>query len=320
MRRFVHAVFISVLLAVSVLAQTAAEQRGRTVRIDPDPEKGFSNPYYLFIPPALLADPGAQGTHTLLVSPNNTGRISDDPDVHERNVKIRLIQASLAFARLNVPILMPVFPRPETHWKIYTHALDRDALTTDLPQYKRFDLQLAAMIRDARVRLAGEDLAVGDRVLMYGFSAAGMFVNRFAFLHPELVKAAAIGSPGGWPIAPAESFKGKTLRYPVGIGDLEVVAGRTPDLAALKEVRFFIFMGSLDDNDSLVFRDGYEEEDETLVFELFGKLPVERWDTSRRLYEEAGLRAEFRLYEGESHKTTRKMIEDASAFLEANKY
>ena len=33
-----------------------------------------------------------------------------------------------------------------------THALDRDALTTDKKDYGRFDLQLVAMIDDARAR------------------------------------------------------------------------------------------------------------------------------------------------------------------------
>ena len=116
---------------------------------------------------------------------------------------------------------MPVFPRPATDWKIYTHALDRDAMLTDKKEYARFDLQLVAMIDDARARLKKDKLKFDKSVLMTGFSASGMFANRFVFLHPDRVKAAAIGSPGGWAIAPVANYKEKTLRYPIGTGDFK---------------------------------------------------------------------------------------------------
>ncbi len=68
-----------------------------------------------------------------------------------------------------------------------------------------------------------------------------MFVNRFTFLHPDRVRAAAIGSPGGWPIAPVEKYKDKTLRYPIGVADLKTVAGKQLDLITLRKVPLFIF-------------------------------------------------------------------------------
>jgi hypothetical protein len=151
---------------------------------------------------------------------------------------------------------------------------------------------------------------------MYGFSAAGMFVNRFAFLHPEMVKAVAVGSPGGWAIAPVEKYDGKTLRYPIGTGDFKSVAGKKLDQKALRKVAFFVFLGDKDENDSLVFGDGYEEEDKNLVFELFGKTPVERWETSKKLYADNKLQAEFKLYPDTAHKVTPAMIFDIQDFFE----
>lgn len=76
-----------------------------------------------------------------------------------------------------------------------------------------------------------------------------------------------------------------------------------------------MFLGGEDDNDSVVFRDSYEEEDEGLIFALFGKTPVERWGISKTLYGESRLDAEFRLYPNVKHTVTKEMMEDILAFF-----
>lgn len=302
-----------IIFSVDLIAQA------ETIKVEAQTDKGFAYPYYLYIPAALREESAKNKTHGLLVIPNNTGKGDDDLTVHEQNVKQKMLQIGFAFGGLNVPVLMPVFPRPATDWKIYTHALDRDSFLTEKAEYKRFDLQLAAMIENVRERFAKENVQINEKVLLYGYSAAGMFVNRFAFLHPDKTKAVAIGSPGGWAIAPNEKFKDKALRYPIGTGDFEMVTGKKNDLKTLQNIQFFIFMGDKDDNDSLVFNDGYEEEDKNLVFELFGKTPLERWEISRKLYLDAKLQAEFKLYPDTPHKVTPEMLKDVVAFFEKNK-
>jgi pimeloyl-ACP methyl ester carboxylesterase len=83
------------------------------------------------------------------------------------------------------------------------------------------------MIDDAVAREAKAGLRFDRRVLMYGFSASGMFTNRFVFLHPDRVLAAAYGSPGGWALAPVTSWQGAFLPYPVGIGDIKALTGKS---------------------------------------------------------------------------------------------
>lgn len=316
MKNIIYGILIILLTASFGAAQNNPAEAKNTIKVEADPAKGFAYPYYLYIPDAAREEKTKNQTRNLLVVPNNTGTGNDDLAVHEANVKQKMMQLGLAFGKLNVPVLMPVFPRPKTDWTIYTHALDRDSLLTEKAEYKRFDLQLAAMIENARERLAKENLKADEKVLMYGFSASGMFVNRFAFLHPDMVKAVAIGSPGGWAISPGEKYKGKTLRYPIGTNDFKTVTGKKLDSKTLKKVSFFIFMGDKDENDSLVFGDGYEEEDKNLVFELFGKTPLERWEISKKLYEENKLQAEFKLYPNAAHKVTPEMIGDILAFFE----
>jgi hypothetical protein len=71
-------------------------------------------------------------------------------------------------------------------------------------------------------------------------------------IHPEIIRAAAPGSPGGWPLAPvSEWWNGTTLRYPVGIADIESLTGKPFDLADFKKVPQYIYVGDKDTNDAL---------------------------------------------------------------------
>jgi dienelactone hydrolase len=318
MKKAIYILSFLLFLVGGAAAQVAGNNSNISAepfKIEAAPEKGFAYPYYLYVPPELREASARKGKQTILVLPNNTGAVDDAMEVHEADVKKRMAISREVASVLRVMVLTPVFPRPKTDWRIYTHALDRDALTTDKKEYRRFDLQLIAMIDDARARLAKENLKFDKRVLLNGFSATGMFANRFTFLHPERVKAAAIGSPGGWAIAPAPVFQEKTLRYPIGTGDFEAVSGEKFDLKKVRKVPLFIFLGDQDDNDSVVFGDAYEEEDKNLIFELFGKTPVERWNVSKSLYEQSKMNAEFRLYPNVKHTVSPEMRRDVRAFL-----
>ena len=312
---FYFLLFILLVPGISS-AQTVGNVSSESIKIEAQPDKDFAYPYYLYVPKAMREEvKDAKKTHTILVIPNNAGKTSDDFTVHEADVKRKIKNNSEIADRLKVALLMPVFPRPQTDWQIYTHALDRDVMTTGKKEFARFDLQLAAMIDDARARLAKEKLKFDKPVLMLGWSASAMFVNRFTFLHPKRVKAAVIGSPGGWAIAPVASFKEKTLRYPIGTNDFKSISGEKLDLKSLRKVPLFIFLGDQDDNDSVIFRDSYEKEDEDLILALFGKTPVERWDDSKKLYQDNKLNAEFRLYTNVKHAVTKEILDDILAFL-----
>jgi predicted esterase len=320
MKNIIYAILIIIFTAGLVSAQDTAIDPKDIIKIEANAAKGFAYPYYLYVPPELRREPKLQKeTHTILVIPNNTGKSSDDLSVHETDVKKRMTQSGVIGRLIKPAILMPVFPRPATDWQIYTHALDRDALLTDKKEFARFDLQLVAMIDDAREHLKKDKLKFDERVFITGFSASAMFANRFTFLHPDRVKAAAIGSPGGWAIAPAANYKEKSLRYPIGVNDFKTVTGKKFDLKKAQKVPMFIFLGDKDDNDSLVFEDGYEDEDKILVFELFGKTPVERWEISKTLYRQSNMNAEFKIYPNVKHTVSAEMRDDIKAFFLKNK-
>jgi pimeloyl-ACP methyl ester carboxylesterase len=284
-------------------------------QVTPSQSAEFRWPYYLYVSNGATRRGESAETVHILVLPNNTTTTDDDFSVHERFALATVLLGRVAFGDLEAAILVPVFPRPECNWRIYTHALDRDVLETDDPELGRLDLQLEAMIDDAANRLSQKGWRVDRQVVMWGFSASGMFTNRFAALHPERVRAAVVQSPGGWPIAPVKTWAGECLRYPIGVCDLRALVGRDFDLTSYAQVPHLFLLGDRDDNDSVPYDDGYEDEDEdeVLILSLFGPTPVERWPVAEQIYESVGADAEFRLCPGVGHWPV--ALGDAAAFL-----
>jgi dienelactone hydrolase len=282
---------------------------GRVTEHAAEPGRGFSWPYLLAIPQHATA-------HALLVLPNNSGFATDDRDVLRAAATCQLAQQLDLAERLGTPVVMPMFPRPPTgNTNLYLHALSRESLEAKPAALARVDVQLLAMIDHARALLAAQGHEVGPRVLISGFSAAGMFANRFAVLHPDRTLAAAVGSPGGWPLAPVTTEGRDSLPYPVGVSDVARLIGNRIDVAALRKVRLFFFLGEEDRNDSVIYRDSFSAADETLITRLFGATPVARWPVAQRLYERAKLDATFKLYPGVAHTVTSEMQRDIEAAL-----
>jgi hypothetical protein len=266
-----------------------------------DTAAGYHADFYLYVSPGAKAAASSGGPQTILVQPNNSGTNSDDPLVHRSDAWWTGWERQAIADELGVILLVPAFVRPGTDWQIYTHALDRDSLTTKRSDLVRLDLQLLAMVDQARGSLTHQGIRTDEKFLVQGYSASGMFANRFTLLHPTRVKAVAVGSPGGWPIAPAPMFDGEALPYPAGTADFETLAGKPFDSESFKSVPQLIVMGALDDNDSLDFRDGWDEAPAGLVDRLFGKDPLSRWKHSENIYKTAGTNAQFVLVDGVGH-------------------
>jgi len=276
------------------------------------PMKGFYWPYILFVPSEV------KSSH-LLVVPNNTGFETEDLEFLRVSASCDVRRQNALAARLGVPLLVPLFPRPverDDGTYLYLHALTRASLETKVTNIRRVDLQLLAMIDDARNALRESHVQMGAKVLLWGFSASGSFVNRFAMLHPERVVAVACGSPGGWPLAPVEKLDGEKLDYPVGVADVKALVGRSLDGSGLRQVVWFFFLGTEDRNDAVVSRDSFSKAQEELVFRRFGVTPASRWKIAEQLYAKAGLRAQFTLYPGAAHSVTPDMEKDVTQFFE----
>lgn len=275
------------------------------------PAKGFQWPYLLYVPSKVRSS-------RLLVAPNNTGFTTEDVELL-RSAGSCELRRQLALAdRLGAPVLVPLFPRParsDDQENLYLHALTRSSLETKVEAYRRVDLQLLAMIDDARAVLKARNVKLAPEVLLWGFSASASFVSRFAMLHPEGVKAVACVSPGGWPIAPKAKLGPDELHYPVGTADLVPLTGHPLDEARLKQIAWLFLLGAQDENDSVVHRDSFSADDEQLITRRFGLTPVARWKEAAQLYKQAGLDAQFKIIPETSHQVSPEMDKDIERFF-----
>jgi dienelactone hydrolase len=293
------------------------------LKVEANPAKGFYWPYYLSIPNSLSKNT------VLLVEPNNTGTSSDTPEIHEVSALELIRRNSWLAVDMDVPYLVPTFPRPLTPpapkaGGIYTHALDRYSLYLSyLPEnLDRIDLQLIAMINDAKEKLTARGHTMDKKVFLTGFSASGAFVSRFTALHPDLVKAVAQGSPGGWPIAPVSQWNGITLRYPVGVADLEQLVGSPLNLNLFRAVPKYIYVGDQDTNDALDTRD-MPQEDRDQICALLNCSPnpilAERWPIAQQMYASVGAEAQFVIYPGVAHGYSSQIWSDIKNFFNQHK-
>lgn len=309
----------SLLLVILTVAAPclAVADDDKVQLIDADPQRGFNFPYYLRTP----AVPRPVPQTTLLIETNNTGNPSDDIAVHLASAKALAAGQGLGpfvAAHLRVPFLVPVFPRPASEPKLYTHALDRETMRVESGPLARLDRQLLAMFNDARRRLEQSGTKVRDQFLMCGFSASGTFANRFAFVHSNQLLGVAVGGINGSLMLPLLEHGRHRLPYPIGIGDLEVFGTPPFHVSTWQVLPQLIFMGAEDANDAVQYDDAYSETERRLIYRVLGRrmLP-DRWYAAQRLYLEQRASVTFITYGGIGHGTNRRINTDVANFLES---
>lgn len=316
----------------------------RYTYVQRNPEKGFYWDYILYIPQHIKHN-------RILVVPNNTGKVTDNYTIHREKAK-SLIQSKSELAdSLNVPLLVPVFPRPLQEQALYTHALNRNSILTEIEVLQRLDNQLISMLDDARALLGRRGIDLESKILMSGFSASGDFVDRFIFLHPSLVEAAIIG--GSDAMLPLTNLRGANLFYPIGIYDYEKIAGKAFDAESFADVHKLIYKGSDDCGGwQIVQQEGVtvkytwqeyykqyllpqvlahsekdidyatkpllsEEDLDSIEFKAFeGKILIDRFQEIANIYEELNIHnTTFKLYEGIGHTITDEIKQDELSFF-----
>lgn len=281
--------------------------------VSADQSQGFNFPYYLRLPKDVRPD-----NLVMIVESNNTG-VSDNFNAHIEGTKVAItgygIGPSIA-QELDLPLLMPVFPRTRQKNLVYTHALDRDTLEIPDGPLKRLDNQLLAMVEHARARLADREINVHEKFLLCGFSASGTFSNRFAFLHPASLVGVVSGAVNGIPMLPVPSVAEEQLVYPIGVSDIELLTGKKFARSSWQELPQLIFMGALDENDATLFDDAFSELERTLVHEVVGRemLP-DRWVESQSVYMRVEANVTFITYGDLAHGTDGRVHRDLVNFV-----
>jgi len=324
----------------------------KVIKVPAMPEKGFHWPYLLAIPDVQNKAANHRSKRYLMVDINNTGPISNYTDVYRstrRAMEGRWYHTMATADQLWMPMLMPIFPRPLIGYDhnneynvIYTHALDRDsailhlliqdpALRRDLEEkfreqdydlktFLRIDLQLIAMMDHAIEYLNQHNCnIVKDKVFLYGHSASGTFVDRFANLHPHRVKAVASGATLDDMMLPLKTYKGRDLIFPIGTHDYKKITGRDFNMTSHNQLARLIYMGELDDNDVLPYSDGYGDLERDIILSLWGSDILARAKSLIDLYGKSGGHGMFILDKGETHWMSNTMGDYIIEFFKANR-
>ena len=304
MRHFT--IFLFLLNGVFAFAQKANKepfQKDSLLIISKDPKKGFYNDYILFIPKGMPRNKEL----FLLVEPNNTGKITDSMEVHKKHAIALASVSSVGnniSTELHIPLLVPIFPRPASKELTYTHALDRDVMLEKTPELQRLDLQLLAMVKDAKALLSKMNVPLAEKFFMNGFSASATFTNRFSFLHPEKIQALAMGGFNGELMLPQKQINGVALNYPIGSNDFEELFYQKLNLEAYRSIPQFIYMGKQDENDAVQFDDAYSQQERDIINAHIGNNVQDRYVKCQQLYKENGIQPVFKSYENIGHWTT----------------
>lgn len=273
-------------------------------KVKPKTERPFEYPYLLYVPEGIEED----DSRPILVEPNNTGEPSDKFEKHykkAREIAERGRPRTIA-NKLSVPLLVPVFPRPNTgdiDFSYYTHQLGGDTMRIQDSPMQRLDLQLLNMVENAQERLVEHGYATNDKFIMDGFSASAKFANRFAALHPEHIISVTAGGIGGMPILPIEEANSHILNYHIGVANIEDFTGEPFNKQAFCEVNQFLYLGEDDSNDTTKHSECWTSDASSQVaLDVYGKdMQNDRFPYSKEIYGQVGASAVFRIFEDTGH-------------------
>jgi predicted esterase len=155
------------------------------------------------------------------------------------------------------------------------------------------------------------NVALKQRVDIYGFSRGAQLAHRFAIFFPERVDRVVAFSAGTYTLP----YRLKTLPgdggadsmiLPFGVSDLERRLGRPVNLSRLREVQFLIGVGAADNSSADVPR----QWDEYL-----GKNRVERARQFAKNLQGHGVQCALQIYPAVGHELTQLMLNQAVSFF-----
>lgn len=161
----------------------------------------------------------------------------------------------------------------------------------------RYDQVLLSMIDDVKKRYPGVKT---DKFFLFGHSGGGQFTNRFLYVHPERLYAAAIGAPG------RPTYLNQDEDYYWGIRDFKKYFDKEPDLDEIKKVPVMLIVGEKDT--SFIGKSPY------------GTCRVERMRSLKKNLEDHGVKVELTIIPGYAHEGGEKeRVQAAQQFFLNNR-
>ena len=190
--------------------------------------------------PSIIAIPLAKNINNQLVVESNNLESGNLEKILEQGAQtgIRLAQLTSNFPS---PILVPLIPSYKNSPYFQQLSQECFSLSSDDRNY-RIDEQVVRIIDKTKSILETErEIAAKDRIFLNGYSSSGVFAQRFALLHPEIVETVCIGGASGSIPIPTEK-----LDYPIGIANYEALTGKKFDLESYSKIKFRYYVGELE--------------------------------------------------------------------------
>lgn len=193
--------------------------------------------YYLVALPEEVRD-----NATMLVeSYNSSGK---PKDTYKENVKTALIEGTeidklLIDVVINQPIVLPITPN-------INGCSDCQQLSKESVEEEKIHIRFLDCIKSAKAdieQLTGKK--VNDKIFLNGYSASGVFAQRFAFIYPELVEKCLIGGAAGSIPIPS-----KDIGYPIGIKDYEELFGKEFDKTAFRNIQYGYYVAENEEREN----------------------------------------------------------------------
>lgn len=317
MKKILMSLFL--LCGVCVMA-FAAKATGEIIQIPANPKDGFHWGYVLYLPQHM----DTSKPLPILFVMNDNGMYKTQEE-NEKSVLERFERRSGEDVEwgvadgVGVPMVLPMVLREKFADKppfLNSHDLNRAVFVLKDGPYARLDLQVLAMLKDARKQLKKRNVNTQKKFLVAGFSSAGNFGNNLAFLHPEKVLAVVAGGVH-YPILPFETYDDIKLIYPIGAYDMKTYTGKKFDKQTWLKIPILITAGGDDYNDPLPYNDVYGEEDRMVTLKVFGEgSSQDRWEKSRQILAQSAPNVQTHTYPHVEHAWERQDVID---FLNAHK-
>lgn len=136
------------------------------------------------------------------------------------------------------PLVLPITP------DLFDYP-DCQQLSLEAIKQEKIDFKFLRCIEEAKqkiLELSGK--RVSDKIFLNGYSASGVFAQRFAFIHPEIIGRCLIGGAAGTIPIPSDE-----IDYPIGIKNYEELFGKKFDYQAYKKIQFGYYVAEYEERE-----------------------------------------------------------------------
>lgn len=305
----------------------------------PEESDTFSIPYIFAIPEEFK-----DGTK-LIVETNNlerrhNGRNLDFNNPSDREYLIddgisdvlgnKRFFGKIEYADLvSAPMIMPIIPTTDKGVP-YFQQLSEECFDSKIvdKEFKRIDKQVESIILHVKSDISEDrNVKLADKIFLMGYSTSGVFAQRFALCHPDIIDTVLIGGAIGSIPVPGDINGKNNLDYPLGIRNYKSITGKSFDENSYRNIRFNYYVAenenipksisSFDElgrkapmHDMSYMRRSVPREVGNRQRELYGRNIWKRFERIYNLYKNNGFNISSKVIKGKEHRNVQLSYDD----------